>query len=81
MRYKGYWAEVHYTDEDGCFWAHLEGLPYYHAFFEGNTIEELRKDFEEAIDDYLEDCEKQNIKHIYRQKWRIRFVREHKWHN
>ena len=26
MRYKGYWAEVRYSDEDECFCGKIEGL-------------------------------------------------------
>ena len=26
MKYKGYWAEIKYSDEDECFWGEIEGL-------------------------------------------------------
>ncbi len=60
MKYKGYWAEIRYSDEDECFYGVIEGLKNASISFEGNTVEELRKDFEDAIDCYLEDCNENN---------------------
>ena len=60
MRYKGYWAEIKYIDEDECFCGKIEGLKNNLIFFEGQTVKELRKDFKEAIDFYLEGCKTEN---------------------
>ena len=60
MRYKGYWAEIRYSDEDGCFWGRVEGLKNTSITFEGQTVKELKKDFKETIDFYLENCKKSN---------------------
>ena len=60
MRYKGYWAEIRYSDEDECFWGKIEGLKKTSITFEGNTVKELKKDFKEAIDFYLEGCKADN---------------------
>lgn len=60
MRYKGYWAEVKYSDEDGCFCGKIEGLKNTLIFFEGETVKELKKDFKESVDSYLEDCKANN---------------------
>lgn len=56
MKYKGYWAEIRYSDEDECFWGKVEGLKNTSITFEGNTVRELKKDFKEAIDFYLNNC-------------------------
>ena len=56
MKYKGYWAEVRYSDEDECFWGEIEGLKNTSITFEGNTVKELKKDFKDAIDFYLDNC-------------------------
>ena len=56
MKYKGYWAEVRYSDEDECFCGKIEGLKNSLIFFEGKTVEELKKDFKDAIDFYLDNC-------------------------
>lgn len=60
MKYKGYWAEIKYSDEDECFCGSIEGLKNTLITFEGNTVKELKDDFKDAIDFYLEDCEANN---------------------
>ena len=60
MTYKGYWAEIRYSNEDGCFCGKIEGLPYSLITFEGQTVKELKKDFQEAIDCYLDTCKRTN---------------------
>ena len=56
MKYKGYWAEIQYSDEDECFWGKIEGLKNTSISFEGETVKELKKDFKDAIDFYLDNC-------------------------
>lgn len=60
MQYKGYFAEIKYSDEDECFVGKVEGLKNDTILFEGKNVKELRKDFEDAIDSYLETCQKTN---------------------
>lgn len=60
MKYKGYWAEIKYSDEDECFCGVVEGLKNDVISFEGNSVKELKKDFKEAIDDYLQYCKEHN---------------------
>ena len=60
MKYKGYWAEIKYSDEDKCFCGKIEGLNDSLILFEGQTVKELKKDFEAAIDSYLDNCKKNN---------------------
>ena len=62
MRYKNYWAEVRYSEEDDCFWGKVEGLKNTSITFEGNTVDELKKDFKEAIDFYINNCKAANEK-------------------
>ena len=61
MKYKGYWAEVNYSDEDECFFGKIEGLKKSLILFEGDTVKKLKKDFKEAIDNYLKMCKDKNI--------------------
>ena len=56
MKYKGYWAEIRYSDEDECFCGKIEGLKDTLISFEGVTVRELKKDFKNAIDTYLQTC-------------------------
>ena len=60
MKYKGYWSEIQYSDEDECFYGIIEGLKNTSISFEGTTVKELKKDFKDAIDYYLEDCKEHN---------------------
>jgi predicted HicB family RNase H-like nuclease len=57
MTYKGYAARIEYSDEDGCFIGHIAGIKDVIGFH-AETVNELRTAFEEAVDDYLETCEK-----------------------
>lgn len=60
MRYKGYWAEIKYSDEDECFWGEIEGLQHDAILFEGQSVKELKKDFKDAIEHYLSVCKESN---------------------
>ena len=60
MQYKGYAARIEYSDEDKCFVGHIAGIRDI-VGFHGESVEELRTAFEEAIDDYLETCEQANL--------------------
>ena len=60
MKYKGYWAEIKYSDEDECFCGFIEGLKNDIISFEGTTVKELKKDFKDAIDHYIEVCKETN---------------------
>jgi predicted HicB family RNase H-like nuclease len=57
MTYKNYSARVEYSAEDGLFVGHLAGIRDIIGFH-GESVTELRAAFEEAVDDYLETCEK-----------------------
>lgn len=57
MTYKGYAARIEYSDEDGCFIGHIAGIKDV-VGFHGESVQELRAAFEEAVDDYLAACEK-----------------------
>ena len=45
MTYKGYWAEINYSEEDECFCGEVEGLTKDSISFEGTTVKELKKRF------------------------------------
>ena len=57
MTYRGYTAQIDYSDDDGCFIGHIAGINDI-VGFHGESVAELRDAFEEAVDDYLETCEK-----------------------
>ena len=57
MTYKGYAARIEYSDEDECFVGHIAAIQDV-VGFHGESVAVLRESFEEAVDDYLETCEK-----------------------
>ncbi len=59
MKYKGYSAHIEYSEEDRCLVGHIAGITDI-VGFHGDTVPELQEAFEEAVEDYLETCEKLN---------------------
>ncbi len=53
MTYKGYIAEIVYSDEDECFVGHLVNIDDI-VGFHGDTDEELRHAFENMVELYIE---------------------------
>ena len=54
ITYKGYTAEIIYSDEDGFFVGHVVGIGNDIVSFHGDTDEELQDAFEGVLDHYLE---------------------------
>ncbi len=57
MKHKGYSARIEYSDEDSCFVGHIAGIQDI-VGFHGESVDELRTAFQEAVDDYLKICKK-----------------------
>ena len=53
LKYKGYTGSVDYSEEDNCLYGKVLGMGENMITYEGQDVNELRKDFEGAIDDYL----------------------------
>ena len=62
LRYKGYLGSVEYSEEDDCFVGTVLGLRKAAIIYEGNSVETLKKDFEESVDYYLDDCKARGIR-------------------
>lgn len=56
MKYKGYFGSVEVSLEDGLIHGKLECINDL-ITYEAATVTELKKAFEDAVDDYLETCE------------------------
>ncbi|HGG60000.1 MAG TPA: type II toxin-antitoxin system HicB family antitoxin [Gammaproteobacteria bacterium] len=57
MSYKGYLGTVEYSPEDHCLYgklAYIRDLVNYEA----TNVEDLEREFRNAVDEYLEDCKK-----------------------
>jgi predicted HicB family RNase H-like nuclease len=59
MKYKNYTAVIEVDEESGLLFGHVIGLRD-GINFQGETISELRKSFEESVDCYLEFCTSRN---------------------
>ncbi len=55
MAYKGYSARIEYSDEDECFVGRVAGIRDIISFH-GESVEEIRHAFKEAMDFYLDTC-------------------------
>jgi predicted HicB family RNase H-like nuclease len=55
MVYKGYYGSVEFSDDDNIFFGRLINVND-RITYEGDSVNSLRKDFEESVDEYLETC-------------------------
>lgn len=55
MTYEGYIAGIEYDSEDGVLTGRIAGIRD-GVGFHADTVEDLRKAFHEAVDDYIETC-------------------------
>jgi len=55
MTYKGYRSRIEFDERDNIFTGRVVGIADT-ITFHGETVNELRSDFEAAIDHYISDC-------------------------
>jgi predicted HicB family RNase H-like nuclease len=55
LQYKDYVASIHFSSADEVFYGKILGIDDL-INFEGASVKELKKSFQEAIEDYLETC-------------------------
>jgi len=61
LHYKGYKGSVEYSKADNCLFGKVLGLTNSLILYEGNSIDELKEDFEAGIEHYLEGCKEDGI--------------------
>ena len=54
LSYKNYNGTVEYSKEDSCLFGKVVGIKSLLSY-EGDSVQELKEDFENVIDGYLED--------------------------
>ena len=59
ITYKNFIGSVHFSTEDSVFFGKIEGINDL-VTFEGNTVEEIIKAFQEAVEDYIQLCKENN---------------------
>jgi predicted HicB family RNase H-like nuclease len=60
LNYKGFIGSVHFSADDNVFFGKLEGINDL-VTFEGETVKELTDAFHYVVEEYIKDCEKENI--------------------
>ncbi len=55
IEYKEFIGSVNYSDGDECFYGKIEGINDL-VTFEGGSVKELKKVFQQAVNDYLSLC-------------------------
>lgn len=61
LEYKGYNGSIDFSLADNCLFGKVIGIRP-SITYEGNTLDELRDDFQNGIDDYLNYCNEKNMK-------------------
>ena len=57
LSYKGYFGSVNFSAADEVFFGKIEGI-HDLVSFEGETVKELKHEFQKAVDDYILFCKK-----------------------
>jgi predicted HicB family RNase H-like nuclease len=55
LRFKDFIGSVHFSADDDCFFGKIEGIDDL-VSFEGRDVDELKRSFREAVEDYVELC-------------------------
>ena len=64
LEYKGYKGSIEYSKEDNCLFGKVQGISKALILYEGQSLDELRKDFEEGIDSYIKSLKRIRNKYI-----------------
>ncbi len=59
MTYKGYTAKIEYSDKDECLIGRVSDIRHI-INFQGDSVQEIRQAFEEAVDFYIKSCAEKN---------------------
>ena len=61
LSYKGYRGTVEFCEADNCLCGHILGLKDSLILYEGETLADLRADFEAGVDSYVKRQQEENI--------------------
>ena len=61
LEYKGYKGSVEYSLLDDCLHGKVQGIRKSLILYEGRTLDDLRRDFQEGVDSYLEACQADGV--------------------
>jgi len=63
IKYKDFIATVQFSEEDEAFIGHIEGINSI-VSFEGQSVDELKQAFKEAVESYLAFCKRKGITEV-----------------
>jgi predicted HicB family RNase H-like nuclease len=77
LLYKEYLGSVHFNADDEIFYGKIEGIDDLISF-EGSSVKELKKAFEDSVNDYLELCSKagKKLEKSYKGSFNVRISPE-----
>ena len=61
LHHKGYNGSVEYSENDRCLYGKILGLRNSLILYEGNSIDELKADFETCVESYIDRCIRKGI--------------------
>ena len=61
LHYKGYNGSVEYSEEDKCLHGKILGLRNSLILYEGNSLDELKADFETGVENYIYRCTQKGV--------------------
>lgn len=56
MHYRGYTGVIDFDEKEGVFTGRVLGIKSV-LLFEGASVKDLKKDFQDAVDEYFADCD------------------------
>ncbi|MFA7658142.1 MAG: type II toxin-antitoxin system HicB family antitoxin [Candidatus Gastranaerophilaceae bacterium] len=60
LEYKDYFGSVEYSGDDNVFYGKILGIKAL-VLFEGQSVDELKSAFYEAVDDYINTCKEMKL--------------------
>ena len=57
LHYKDYYGTINVSEEDNILYGKVIGIKGLLSY-EGETVEELKQDFREVVDEYIADCKR-----------------------
>ncbi len=75
LAYKDFLGSVHFNAEDELFFGKIEGIDDL-VSFEGKSVKELKKAFEDSVNDYIDLCvlAKKDLEKSYKGSFNIRIT-------
>ena len=61
LHHKGYNGSVEYSEEDQCLYGKILGLKNSLILYKGNSLDELKEDFEDGVENYLYRCKQKGV--------------------